>query len=350
MKCAGISRFALAVLLGFVVRPAAAALSAQAGADRSAPVPVVVFECPAACRWLTGASIAHVPISASELERATLPADGVLVVPLDQVRTEACAGRIAEFAARGGRLLAVYWGPLVRPEAQGGHPVYTLGPVVGIRPLGWRGADPIRVRPGDRAGATEEIGDLRLARGPLIRLDPLPGATIVARWTPAGRRNNPAVEGAVSPAAAGPEGTLAVGLGNHLYLAVDLFAPQNDTAEGRQFFLWALNQLVPGLVFNQARERAGAAMAAVIRAETELGLAEKARPEGDYAAAREKLKEARECAVRAKQAAATDRFFEATANSVRAIALSEEAVKLLAPPLPAAAESSPPPIPPGDAP
>jgi len=317
----GVWRLASALLfLPLFARPGAAA-----------PPPIAVFECPTAGRWLAGASVSYLPVSAETLDATPLPADGVLIVPLDQVRTESQARAIAEFAARGGRLLAVYWGPLVRAEAQGEHPVYALGPVLGVRPVGWRGADPILVRPGDRPGATEEIPDLRLPRGPLIRVEPLAGATIVARWAPASRRGG----------AAGGEGTLAVSAGPHLYLAVDLFAPQNDTAEGRQFFLWAVNQMAPGAVYTQARERAGVAMAAVIRAETALAEAEKARPGGDFAVARDKLKEARECAARARQAAATDKFFEATANSVRAIALAEEVMKLLAPPAPAAPGGAP---------
>lgn len=310
----------------------------------AAPPPIAVFECPTASRWLTGASVTHLPVSADALESTTLPSGGVLVVPLDQVRSETQARRIAEYAARGGKLLAVYWGPLVRAEAQAGHPVYTLGPVVGVRPIGWRGADPITVRPGDRAGATEEIPDLRLPRGPIVRVEALPGATILARWAPAGRRAAFSPEareaalgrpmGTDGASASAPEGTLAVGLGGHLYLAVDLFAPQNDTPEGRQLFLWAVNQLAPGAVFSQTRERAGAALAAVIRAETALAEAEKAKPDGAYGPLRDKLREARDFALRAKQAAATDRFFDATASSVRAHALAEEVLKALAPPSP----------------
>jgi hypothetical protein len=324
MKRRGLQlHFALLPLL-LLTRPGAAGSATDLGRTApgaAAPPPIAVFESPVACRWLTAASITHLPISGDQLEVVGLPAGGVLVVPLYQVRTDLQARRIADFAARGGKLLAIYWGPIVRSEAQGRHPVYTLGPVLGVRPFGWRGVDPIRVRPGDRPGLTDEILDLRLARGPLIRVEPLSGAMIAARWAPVGRRDG---------MAAG-EGTLAVSAGPHLYLAVDLFAPQNDTAEGRQFFLWALDQLAPGAVYSQARERAGAAMAAVIRAETALAEAEKARPDGDYTKARDRLKEAREHASRAKQAAATDRFFDAAAGSVRAIALAEEVMKLLGP-------------------
>lgn len=291
------------------------------------PTAVAVYESAMASRWLTGASIAHLSITAESLESETLPRGGVLVVPLDRVRTGVQARRIAEFAAGGGRLLAVYWGPLVRPEFQSAHPVYALGPLLGVRPTGWRGADPLVVRPGESDAGSLEIENVRLARGPLVRVEPSAGARVVARWARPMKREGPEE---------GPgEGPLAVAFGPHLYLATDLFAPQNDTPEARQIFLWAIDQLAPGFVYSRARERAGAAMAAVIRAQTALTEARKARPMEEFRVEREKLAEARDLATRAKQAAATDRFFEAISLAVRAHALAEEVLRLLtSPPAP----------------
>jgi hypothetical protein len=288
----------------------------------SEPPTVAVFNSPLACRWLTSVSVAYVPLTAEELETSTtLPRGGVLVVPLDRVWTEGQARRIAEFAAGGGKLLAVYWGPLVREDARSRHPVYSLGPVLGVRPAGWRGADPLVVRPGDSAGSGAEIVNLRLPRAPLVRVEPLDGAAVLARWA------RPTKKEAAEQAPG--EGPLAVAFGGHLYLALDLLAPQTETAEARQIFLWALNSLAPGLVTSQARERADAAMAAVMRSETALEEAQAARPDGDFKALREKLAEARDLATRARQAAAIDRAFEATAQAVRAHALAEEVLKAL---------------------
>jgi hypothetical protein len=293
------------------------------------PVPaatpaVATYACPTASRWLTSAEVAHLPLTAGDLRPEALLGVSVLVIPLDRVRTDGEARWIAEFAGRGGKVLGVYWGTLVRDEAQNRYPVYSLAPLLGIRPTGWRGADPILAQPAEGTpgvGATHASPLLpggRLARGLLVRVEPLSGATVVARWAPPG---NP-------PTAAGP---LAVRFGNHLYLALDLFAPQNDTPEARQLFYWTLDQLSPGLVFRQARERAGAAMAAVIRAQSALDEAERVRPSAELKTAHDKLAEARDGAERARQAALTGQYRDAAALSTRALALADEVLRLAKP-------------------
>jgi hypothetical protein len=279
---------------------------------------VATYACPTASRWLTSAEVAHLPLTAGDLRPEALLGVSVLVVPLDRVRTDGEARWIAEFAARGGKVLGVYWGTLVRDEAQSRYPVYSLAPLLGIRPTGWRGADAILVQPAEGTPGVEGLPGGRLARGLLVRVEPLSGAAVVARWAPPG---NP-------PAAAGP---IAVRFGNHLYVALDLFAPQNDTPEARQLFFWALDQLSPGLVFRQARERAGAAMAAVVRAQSALDEAERVRPSAELKTARDKLAEARDGAERARQAALTGQYRDAAALSTRALALADEVLRLAKP-------------------
>jgi hypothetical protein len=297
-------------------------LSALLGSPRPglAAVPAIAtYACPMASKWLAGAEAAHLPVAAGDLRPDALLGVSVLIVPLERVRTEAEARWIADFAARGGKLLAVYWGSLVREEAQSRYPVYSLAPLLGIKPTGWRGADAVLVQPEAGIAGAEGFPAVRLARGLLVRVEPLMGTTVVARWSPPG----------VSTGTTGP---LALRFGNHLYLALDLFAPQNDTPEARQLFFWAVDQLAPGLVFRQARERAGTAMAAVIRAQNALTEAEKARPDADFKSARDRLGEARDCAERARQAAITGQYREAAALSTRSLAIADEVSRLAKPP------------------
>jgi hypothetical protein len=247
------------------------------------------------------------------------PGVSALVLPLDRVRTEAEARWVIDFAARGGRVLGVYWGSLVRPGAEPKYPVYSMGPLLGIRATGWRGAGPVLIRPGDRPEGTEEIAGLQLTRGMLVRVEPVEGATVLARWASA------------SPPSDAPGGLLAVGFGPHLYLALDLFAPQNDTPAGRQLFYWFLEQLSPGLVYGQARERAGAALAAVIRAEELLNEDAALIPKARLDPMRQKLAEARASALRARQAVEANRCSEATVQYARARTLVDEVMRSLRP-------------------
>jgi hypothetical protein len=293
-------------------------LSRLSGTGQAAVPTVATYACPTASKWLASADVPNLPVVAGDLRPDALLGVSLLILPLDRVQTAEEAQWVADFAARGGKLLAVYWGSLVREEAQSRYPVYLLGPLLGVRPTGWRGSDPVLVQPAEGPTGADGPPAVRLARGMLVRVEALPGSAIVARWSPP----------VVAAASAGP---LAVRFGNHLYLGLDLFAPQNDTSEGRQLFFWALDQLAPGLAFRQTRERAGAAMAAVIRAQSVLAETEKARSDPALKSARDRLAEARDCAERARQAAIAGQYREATALSTRALAIAEEVSRLAQP-------------------
>src|SRR5206468_8716327 len=133
----------------------------------------------AASEWLAGAEVAYLPVAAGDLRPDALLGVNVLIVPLDRVRTAAEAQWVSDFAARGGKLLAVYWGSLVREEAQSRYPVYSLAPLLGLQPRGWRGVDPILVQPAEGVTVTDGPPAVRLARGMLVRVEPLAGAAVV---------------------------------------------------------------------------------------------------------------------------------------------------------------------------
>jgi hypothetical protein len=292
--------------------------SAHAAPDPVAPT-VAVYQCAQAKRWLDAAGIPTVMLTPESVLSEGMSGVGALVLPLDQIRTETQARWVIDFAGRGGKILGVYWGALVRPEAQARYPAYALTSLLGVRPTGWRGADPLVIRPGDRPDATSEIVNLRVPKGMLVRVEPAPGATILARWAPPGLTSDAAT------------GLFALSFGSHLYLALDLFAPQNDIPAARQLFYWSLEQLSPGIVYGQARERAGAAMAAVIRAENLLAEDADLLTPTKHAAFRNRLAEARDCATLAKKAVIDGQFGEATAQSVRARTLVDEVVRQLRP-------------------
>jgi hypothetical protein len=83
-----------------------------------------------------------------------------------------------------------------------------------------------------------------------------------------------------------------------------------------------VHQAVPGIAAAQARERAGAAMAAVIRAQEQL-------PNASPSAARRLLEEARETAMKAKSLAASDQYVECAAAAERALELVRQAIGML---------------------
>src|SRR5207244_1269029 len=84
---------------------------------------------------------------------------------------------------------------------------------------------------------------------------PQPTAQVLARLVP---------DGGGTPA------VLALRNGNLFYVAANLFHRGSDPTGVRRLLFWVLDQAVPGLAFSQARERAGAALAAVIRARERL--------------------------------------------------------------------------------
>ena len=98
--------------------------------------------------------------------------------------------------------------------------------------------------------------------------------------------------------------TLVVRKGSMFYVAANLFQGDPPAPELRQLFFWALDQAAPGLVFSRVRERAGAAVAAVIRARERLA----GSPRPPRRRVRTLLTEADEAAARAKSLAAGERF------------------------------------------
>ena len=51
------------------------------------------------------------------------------------------SAEVLDFVRRGGSLLAVYWGPLVRGGVETPPPCYALQEMLGAHPTGWRGTE-----------------------------------------------------------------------------------------------------------------------------------------------------------------------------------------------------------------
>ena len=86
-----------------------------------------------------------------------------------------------------------------------------------------------------------------------------------------------------------------------------------------------MDQAIPGLAYSQVRERAGTAVAAVIRARARLSTS--ASPSAE--SIRRLLDEADAAASQAKALAAADRFAESAAAADHARALTERALSML---------------------
>jgi hypothetical protein len=286
-----------------------------------------VVESPAAAAWLRSAGLECLEITGEQLG-ASVPDVPLLVLPLDRVRSDAALRSLTAFADRGGKVVAVYWGTIARPEQQSNYPVYAAAPLLGIRVAGWVLAGPAVVRPespaagtagfpvaGGGARATGNLtgspaAELRLERAMLIRVEPEPAAQVLARLAP--------VSGTETLA-------LVVRKGNMFYVAANLFQGDPPPLELRHLFFWALEQAAPGLVFSRVRERAGAAVAAIIRARERL--AGFSAPAAD--AIRTLLAEADEAAARAKSLAAGERFIESMAAAEQARELTERATGMM---------------------
>jgi hypothetical protein len=144
----------------------------------------------------------------------------------------------------------------------------------------------------------------------LVRVEPDASAQVLARLVPA----------------SGEEPLeLALRNGNILGVTANLFHRGSDTAGVRRLFLWMLDQASPGLAMALARERAGAAMAAVIRARERLTAA--GAPNSEQI--RHLLDAAGQSADRAKSLAARQQFEEAGAAVDSARELTERALRLL---------------------
>src|SRR4051794_18647256 len=168
-------------------------------------------------KWLLAAGIQHTVLAPEQVNVEGLAAAQLLVVPVDRVRTPAAAQAVVNFAHRGGAVLAIYWGPVMREGAESSAPCYGLQEILGARPVGWRGTATVTVRVDpsvDRSGGT--AAEIPLPRGILVTLQPQPEAQIVARWTPGGT---------VVP----EREVAAVRTGSVVFCGLDLFATSNDT-------------------------------------------------------------------------------------------------------------------------
>jgi hypothetical protein len=234
----------------------------------------------------------------------------LLVLPMDRIRTDDWLRQITAFTARGGKVMAVYWGTLARAEWQAQYPVYGAAASLGFRVTGWSCEGPVvvKVEPPAPAGS---VGDLRLDRLMLVRVEPEPSAQVLARLAPA------------SGVGSGP--VLALRNGNIFYVAANLFHIGIAVSGVRRLFFWMVDQAVPGLTVSQARERAGAAIAAVIRARERLVGTSAANAE----AVKRLLDEAGQAADRAKALAAGEQFAESAAAADQSRELTERALRLL---------------------
>ena len=118
-------RGAFVILIGLSVAVARSAAAAPR---------VAVFESPTAVEWLRSAGVECTAIAAAELNNGLLPDIQLLVLPLDRVHSDVPLHALTTFTARGGKVLAVYWGTIARPEQQSDYPVYTVGSALGGAP------------------------------------------------------------------------------------------------------------------------------------------------------------------------------------------------------------------------
>jgi hypothetical protein len=281
----------------------------QAVGAGSAPR-VAVVDCPTALGWLRAAGVDCLSLPARDLGSAPLGDVQLLILPLDRVQSDEPLRAATAFAQRGGKVLAVYWGTLARAERQGDYPVYSASTLLGARVTGWTMIGPATLKPEMPAGAAvEPAPELALNRLMLVRVEPEPSAQVLARVAPSG--------GAIPL-------VLALRNGNLFYIAANLFHRGSGAESLRRLFFWMMDQATPGLAMTQAREHAGAAMAAVIRAEERLAGAAAAPME-----ARQLLQQARDAATRARTLAASEQFVESAAAADQATLLTERALKLL---------------------
>jgi hypothetical protein len=293
-----------------------ATLHPAAGAAPS----VGVFESPTAIEWLHAAGVDCKPVSDANLP-GSLEEVQVLVLPLDRIRSEALPRALSAFTARGGKVVAVYWGTVARPDEQAAYPVYSLAPSLGVRVRGWTMTGPAVVhpeRPDSLAAGSLSVNhdrtssspDLTLSRCMLVQVDPEPGAQVLARLVPA--------------AGEGPL-VLAVRNGNVIFAAADLFQGGAGSMESQRLFFWLMDQAAPGLAYSRARERAGAAVAAVIRARAQL--ATRQSPGAD--AVRRLLDDADAAAAQAKVLAAEGQFAASMAAADHSQEITRRALGML---------------------
>jgi hypothetical protein len=143
-----------------------------------------------------------------------------------------------------------------------------------------------------------------------VKIEPEPAAQVLAR---------------LSPAAGADPMPLLLRNGNYFYSAANLFHRGSDDTGVKRLFFWLLDQASPGLAFAQAREKAGVAMAGVIRARERLT----GSTSPNLEEARRLLEQATQAAERARTLAAAQQFVESAAASDQSQALTERALQLL---------------------
>jgi hypothetical protein len=291
---------------------------------------VAVFESPTAQEWLSSAGIECRTLSEAELS-GPLSDVQLIVLPLDRIRSDAPLRALAAFAARGGKVVGIYWGTIARPDQQTDYPVYGAASALGIRVLGWTLTGPAVVKregaaaaPYEPPGHSQERGepavpagsppaagapDIRQEQWMMVQIEVEPTAQVLARLV---------------PSSGSPPLALAVRNGNMFYVAANLFHRGTGSLELRRLFFWVLDQAIPGLAYSQVRERAGAAVAGVIRARARLSSSD---PESE--SIRRLLDEADAAASRAKSLAALDRFAESVAAADQARELTERALGMM---------------------
>lgn len=252
-----------------------------ADAARRAPA-VVVVDSPVAEKWLQQAGIAYSARPGALLGAMPLAGARLLILPMAAVTSPDAARTVESFAARGGRVVAVYWGTLVGPGG-GAPPSYQLAEILGVRPVGWTGETPQEVVLSETGtGALPYSGprvSIPLCQSTLVQ--PLLGSRVVASW---------GGDDTLDPASPG-----AIFLhGNALYIAPNILRPGNDRPEVRELFFWAIQRVAPDFGPTlQARDRIAAAAGACSAA---AGLVPWDAPPAlrqDLEAAQNALKEAR---------------------------------------------------------
>lgn len=308
------------VTLGHAVGMCLLLLLYRPGHASAAPS-VSVVGSPLAASWLRAAGLECRELSADQLAES-IPDLPLLVLPLNQLRSLAALRSLTSYAEHGGKVLAIYWGTIARPEQQSAYPVYAAGNWLGVNVAGWSLVGPASVRPelptAASPGSGQESqpdapltrgGELRLGQAMMIQVDPVPSAQVLAR---------------LAPESGGPSMVAALRNGNVFYLAVNLFGHDPNPPALRQLFYWFLDQAAPGLVFTQARQRAGEAVAAVIRARERL-----AKLEAPPAAARMLIDQAAAAAARARSLADGRQFLESVTAADQARGLIEQAAGLM---------------------
>lgn len=279
------------------------------GAARAA-TRVGVVECPTALAWLRTVGVECVPIAAGEVTAAPMPDLQVLLLPMDRLKGEDALRAISGFATRGGMVLAVYWGTLARPDRQSDFPAYSASSFLGLKVTGWTLTGPVTVKVEPGAPVSNSVESLTLKQLMMVQVLPDPSAQVLAR---------------VLPKSPGTPSILAMRNGNVFYVAANLFHRGQELEGVRRLFFWILDQAAPGLVVSHARAQAGAAMAAVIRAEERLPSV----PPDKAEAARRLLDQAREAATRARTLAASEQFSEASTAIEQARELTGRAIQIL---------------------